>query len=84
MCGCMLLCQRVFFRSRIRASSWAAFVLTSGKTVTVAGDYGRLLRRIYKAACPYFRTTLGPGSDGYHEDHFHFDTSARDGGSYCR
>jgi hypothetical protein len=42
------------------------------------------LRRIYKAACPYFRTTLGPGSDGYHEDHFHFDTSARSGGAYCR
>ena len=67
-----------------RAVDVAAFVLTSGKTVTVAGDYSRLLRRIYKAACPYFRTTLGPGSDGYHEDHFHFDTSARDGGSYCR
>ncbi len=67
-----------------RAVDIAGFVLNSGKTVTVAGDYGRLLRRIYKAACPYFRTTLGPGSDGYHEDHFHFDTSARDGGSYCR
>lgn len=67
-----------------RAVDVAGFVLTSGKTVTVAGDYGRLLRKIYKAACPYFRTTLGPGSDGYHEDHFHFDTSARDGGSYCR
>jgi hypothetical protein len=42
------------------------------------------LRRIYKAGCSYFMTTLGPGSDGYHEDHFHFDTSARKGGAYCR
>jgi len=50
----------------------------------VKKDYNKLLRRIYKAACPYFKTTLGPGSDGYHEDHFHFDTSARDSGSYCR
>ncbi|MCC6519568.1 MAG: extensin family protein, partial [Tabrizicola sp.] len=40
--------------------------------------------RIYKAGCGYFMTTLGPGSDGYHEDHFHFDASARKGGAYCR
>ncbi|MDX5349292.1 MAG: extensin family protein [Paracoccaceae bacterium] len=67
-----------------RAVDISAFVLTSGKVLTVQDNYNRLLRRIYKAACPYFRTTLGPGSDGYHEDHFHFDVSARNGGSYCR
>jgi hypothetical protein len=67
-----------------RAIDISAFVLSDGKVLTVAGNYNKLLRRIYKAACPYFRTTLGPGSDGYHEDHFHFDTSARSGGSYCR
>jgi hypothetical protein len=67
-----------------RAIDVSAFILSDGKVLTVAGNYNRLLRRIYKAACPYFRTTLGPGSDGYHEDHFHFDTSARSGGAYCR
>jgi hypothetical protein len=67
-----------------RAIDISAFVLSNGKVLTVAGNYNRLLRKIYKAACPYFRTTLGPGSDGYHEDHFHFDTSARSGGAYCR
>ncbi len=67
-----------------RAIDISAFVLTNGQVLTVQGDYNRVLRRIYKAACPYFRTTLGPGSDGYHEDHFHFDTSARSGGAYCR
>ncbi|MCU0829306.1 MAG: extensin family protein [Tabrizicola sp.] len=67
-----------------RAIDISGFVLSNGKVLTVAGDYNRLLRRIYKAACGYFRTTLGPGSDGYHEDHFHFDTSARSGGAYCR
>ena len=67
-----------------RAIDISAFVLTSGKVLTVQDNYDRLLRRIHKAACPYFRTTLGPGSDGYHEDHFHFDASARSGGSYCR
>ncbi len=67
-----------------RAIDISAFVLSNGKVLTVSDNYNRLLRRIYKAACPYFRTTLGPGSDGYHENHFHFDTSARDGGAYCR
>lgn len=67
-----------------RAIDISAFILSDGKVLTVARDYNRLLRRIYKAACGYFRTTLGPGSDGYHEDHFHFDTSARSGGAYCR
>lgn len=67
-----------------RAIDISAFVLSNGKVLTVSDDYNRLLRKIYKAACGYFRTTLGPGSDGYHEDHFHFDTSARSGGAYCR
>lgn len=67
-----------------RAIDIAAFILTDGKVLTVRENYNRLLRRIYRAACPYFRTTLGPGSDGYHEDHFHFDTSARDSAAYCR
>lgn len=67
-----------------RAVDISAFVLSNGKVLSVAGDYNKLLRRIYKAGCGYFKTTLGPGSDGYHEDHFHFDTSARKGGAYCR
>jgi hypothetical protein len=67
-----------------RAIDLSAFILSNGKVLTVASNYNKLMRGIYKAACPYFRTTLGPGSDGYHEDHFHFDTSARSGGSYCR
>ena len=67
-----------------RAIDISAFILSDGKVLTVAQNYNRLMRRIYKAACGYFKTTLGPGSDGYHEDHFHFDTSARSGGAYCR
>ena len=62
----------------------AGFVLTSGKTVTVASHYGNQIRRAQKAACGPFRTTLGPGSDGYHEDHVHFDVSKRGGSAYCR
>ena len=67
-----------------RAIDIAAFALSNGKVLTVSDNYNKLLRRIYKAGCGYFMTTLGPGSDGYHEDHFHFDASARKGGAYCR
>lgn len=67
-----------------RAVDISAFILSNGKVLTVSRDYNRLLRRIYKAGCNYFMTTLGPGSDGHHEDHFHFDTSTRSGGRYCR
>jgi hypothetical protein len=67
-----------------RAIDISAFVLSDGKVLTVKQNYNKLLRKIYKAGCGYFKTTLGPGSDGYHEDHFHFDASARKGGAYCR
>lgn len=67
-----------------RAVDISAFVLTDGRVLTVSDNFNKTLRRIYKAACGIFKTTLGPGSDGYHEDHFHFDTSARSGGAYCR
>jgi hypothetical protein len=30
-----------------------------------------------KVACARFRTVLGPGSDGYHEDHIHVDLAVR-------
>lgn len=60
------------------------FVLRSGKTMTVESNYGRQIRAAHKAACGTFHTTLGPGSDGYHEDHIHFDVSQRGGRAYCR
>ncbi|MEP7032007.1 MAG: extensin family protein, partial [Pseudolabrys sp.] len=30
-----------------------------------------------ESACARFTTVLGPGSDGYHEEHIHFDLAAR-------
>ena len=67
-----------------RAIDISAFILTDGRVLSVLQDYDSRMRRVYKAGCGIFRTTLGPGSDGYHEDHLHFDTSARSGGAYCR
>lgn len=68
---------------RGKAIDIAAVVLADGSRLTVADNWNRTLRRVYKAACGIFGTTLGPGSDGYHEDHMHFDTASRRS-AYCR
>jgi hypothetical protein len=49
----------------------------------VAKDFREGLR---KATCARFSTVLGPGSDGYHEDHVHVDLAVRRSGygSMCR
>jgi hypothetical protein len=43
----------------------------------VAKDFRERLR---KNACARFTTVLGPGSDGYHENHVHLDLAERRGG----
>lgn len=71
-----------------RAIDISGVTLANGKTVTVLRDYrksaGKPLRIAHKAACGTFGTTLGPGSDGYHEDHLHLDTARYRSGAYCR
>lgn len=67
----------------------AGFLLRDGRTITVLDDWGRgqkgrILKRMHRAACGPFGTVLGPGSDGFHRDHFHFDTARYRSGSYCR
>lgn len=69
---------------RGKAIDIAAVTLENGKTIAVAGGFGKELRRAHKAACGIFGTTLGPGSDGFHEDHLHFDTASNRSGPYCR
>lgn len=39
-----------------------------------------LLHNVRAQSCKYFTTVLGPGSDVYHKDHFHFDLRHRDRG----
>ncbi|MCG8447283.1 MAG: extensin family protein, partial [Hyphomicrobiales bacterium] len=42
-------------------------------------------RTVREVSCGLFKTVLGPGSDGFHDNHFHFDLAQRRGGStYCR
>lgn len=67
-----------------RAIDISGFVLKNGKEVTVSRNYSGKIRKVHKAACGTFGTTLGPGSDGYHEDHLHFDTATYRNGPYCR
>jgi hypothetical protein len=58
------------------------FSLTDRRTIhltdaNVAKDLREGLR---DSACSRFTTILGPGSDGYHEQHIHFDIRARRNG----
>jgi hypothetical protein len=59
-----------------------SFKLTNGTAVEltdpqVSKDYRLGLR---KTTCGRFTTVLGPGSDGYHENHVHVDLAERTGG----
>src|SRR5499427_6321609 len=58
------------------------FKLANGTVVeltdpTVAKDFRE---RVRKDTCARFSTVLGPGSDGYHENHVHVDLAERAGG----
>jgi hypothetical protein len=69
---------------RGKAIDIAGVMFANGDVAMVASDYGRAMRSAHRAACGIFGTTLGPGSDGYHEDHLHFDTADHRNGPYCR
>lgn len=72
--------------ARGNAIDISGFVLASGRIVTVLEGWNAKtpLKRIHRAACARFGTVLGPGSDGYHRDHFHLDTAQYRSGPFCR
>jgi hypothetical protein len=56
-----------------------SFKLVNGTTAqptdpNVSKEFRDAMR---KGACDRFKTVLGPGSDGYHEDHIHIDLAER-------
>jgi len=55
------------------------FKLADGKTLTLTDvNVDKAWREAMKAsACARFATILGPGSDGAHEEHIHFDLAER-------
>lgn len=67
----------------------SGFVLANGQTMSVlrdwrSGKYSKTMKRLHKSACGPFGTVLGPNSDRFHQDHFHFDIARHRGGAYCR
>lgn len=74
---------------RGRAIDISGFYLADGTLITVLDGWkaratAKPLKAMHKAACGPFGTVLGPNSDAYHRDHFHFDTARYRSGSYCR
>ncbi len=67
---------------RANALDIRSFRLKNGEVVhpteaAVSKDFRLAMKT---SACARFTTVLGPGSDGYHEDHIHVDLAERHGG----
>jgi len=79
---------KVSEHGRGRAIDISGFVLANGTSASVLagwgdGAAGKSLAAMRKGACGPFTTVLGPGSDRFHRDHLHLDTT-RGRGPYCR
>jgi hypothetical protein len=80
---------RLSEHARGNAIDIAGIGLADGSELTVLSDWGsgregRILRQLHAEACGPFGTVLGPNSDRFHRDHFHFDTATYRSGRYCR
>ena len=67
----------------------AGIQLASGDEISVLDGWrdrteGPMLEQMHRAACGPFGTVLGPESDRFHQDHFHFDVASYRSGPYCR
>ncbi|MBO4224221.1 extensin [Bradyrhizobium neotropicale] len=64
---------------RANAIDVRAFKLANGRSISLTDrSVPRDLREtVLHSACTRFTTVLGPGSDGYHEDHIHLDRMER-------
>jgi hypothetical protein len=80
-------------RNRVRAAALSehgradaldvrGFRLADGREInlTDVGAAKDLRQKIRASACARFSTVLGPGSDGYHEEHVHLDLAERRNG----
>lgn len=72
-----------------RAIDIAGIGLADGREMSVLddwrnSDFSTQMRAMWQAACGPFGTVLGPDSDRFHQDHFHFDTASYRSGSFCR
>jgi hypothetical protein len=72
---------RLSEHGRANALDVRAFKLANGRSVSLTDRaVPREVREsVLHSACTRFPTVLGPGSDGYHEDHIHLDLMERRG-----
>lgn len=81
---------RVSEHARGNAVDIASFTFADGRSLSVLNDWRSggqgqsYLRNVWKGACGPFGTVLGPGSDRFHQDHFHFDIARYRSGPYCK
>lgn len=75
---------RISEHGKGKALDISGFIFDDGTEWSISRDYNKQIRTAHKGACGIFGTTLGPGSDGFHEDHLHFDTASYRSGPYCR
>ncbi|WP_420862773.1 extensin family protein [Algirhabdus cladophorae] len=72
-----------------RAIDIAGMTAGDGSQITLLKGWnsrrdGPALKKMWRAACGPFGTVLGPNSNRFHLDHFHFDTARYRSGPYCR
>jgi hypothetical protein len=80
---------RISEHGRGRAIDISGIVLKNGAVISVLrhwrdAEVGPVLKDLHRAACGTFGTVLGPNSDRFHQDHFHFDTARYRSGAFCR
>ncbi|MEM8822909.1 MAG: extensin family protein [Pseudomonadota bacterium] len=80
---------RISEHGKGRAIDISGVQLADGSELNLLRDWGngtagRMLREMWEAACGPFGTVLGPESDRFHLDHFHFDTAEYRSGPFCR
>lgn len=79
---------RLSEHSRGNAIDFSGFTTRDGTRVSLLEDWGTrkngpTLRKMWRSACGPFGVVLGPESDRFHRDHFHFDISNKSR-PYCR
>jgi hypothetical protein len=64
---------------RANALDVRAFRLANGQSISLTDRMvpREIRENVLHSVCERFTTVLGPGSDGYHEDHIHLDLMAR-------
>lgn len=80
---------RISEHGKGRAIDISGVRLRDGTLITVRNGWNgantrEAMRRLHSGACGPFGTVLGPNSDRFHLDHFHFDTARYRSGPYCR